>query len=154
MMQLVVMLLIWMELVMVFQQHQEQVLLLVDRIYSLFSVMQEFFQVNNVKLIDVIIMLVKVVDNLISTEVVLVNIVFMILQIMLVQLLVILLKLDGQMMVTIFLEESLVHLCKGVMLLQMIVEDILMELMDIIIMNKLLNGQQKNLLLKVVLQVK
>lgn len=142
-----------MELHMVFLQHLEQVLLLVDRIFSLFSVMLEFTVLNNAKLTDVTITLDKVAVNRINTVVDLVPIVCMMLVIMKVQVL-ILLKLVGLSMVTIFTEDNLVLIAQDILLLQMTVVDIIMELMDIITMNKYLITQQSNHQLKVVLQVK
>lgn len=138
---------------MVFLQHQEQVLLLVDKTFSLFLVMLEFTVLNNAKLTDVTITLDKVVVNLINTVVDLVPIVCMMLMIMKVQVL-ILLNLVGLWMVTIFTEDNLVLIAQDIVLLQMIVVDINMELMDIITMNKHLITQQSNHQLKVVPQAK
>lgn len=138
---------------MVFLQHLELVLLLVDKTFSLFLVMLEFTVLNNAKLTDVTITLDKVVVNLINTDQDLVLIVCMMLKTMKVQIL-ILLKLVGLQMVTIFMEDILVLLHQDIVLLQMIVVDIITELMDIITMNKYLITQQKNQFLKVLLQAK
>lgn len=105
--------------------------------------MLEFTVLNNAKLTDVTITLDKVAVNRINTVVDLVPIVCMMLVIMKVQVL-ILLKLVGLSMVTIFTEDNLVLTAQDILLLWMIVVDIIMELMDIITMNKYLITQQSN----------